>query len=214
MHVHSVIVSYKRKELTKLTLEGYLNTVSMPYSLIIVDNGSPSDMTDWLLSLDIPVLLLGVNKFPGYATNRGWERMPPETTLLHRLDNDTMLLPGWCEDAVESFKDPKVGQYGFIADGDMEWLMANRLYPSGTYGWTCGGNSIISRKIYDEGLRYSERPWTAGGNLEDTQLTNDVWNRGYKRVFATKPVMDYMSGTIPDLEYDIEILKARGLYKP
>lgn len=213
MHIHSVIVSYKRKVLTEKTLQGYLDTVSIPHSLIIVDNGSPSDVTNWLSSLQVPVLFLKENRFPGYATNRGWERMPRETTFLHRLDNDTLLLPGWCEDVVECFKDPEVGQYGLIAAGDMEWLEPRGLYPpGGMYGWPCGGNSVISRKLYDEGLRYSEKPWTAGGTLEDTQLTMDVWERGHKRVFATKPVMDHMSGKYPDLEgYDQEILRSRGL---
>lgn len=210
MHIHTVIVSYKRTELTKKTLQGYLETVSVPHSLIIVDNGSPSDTIEWLSSLDdVSVLYLGTNRFPGYATNRGWEKMPEETTLLHRLDNDTMLLPGWCEDVVESFRDPQVGQYGLIAGGDAEWMEERKLYPSGWRGWPCGGNSIISREIYNQGLRYSERPWTSGGYLEDTQLTADVWNRGYKRVFSTKPVMEYMS--INDPDYDQEIKRSRGL---
>lgn len=214
MHIHTVLVSYKRKELTEQTLQGYLDTVSVPHSLVIVDNGSPSDTIDWLSTLDVPVILLAKNYFPGYATNRGWERMPGETALLHRLDNDTLLLPGWCENVVECFKDPMVGQYGLLAPGDMEWLNSKGLYASPMGGWPCGGNSIISRKIYDEGLRYSERPWTAGGTLEDNQLTLDVWKRGYKRIFATVPVMEYKSanpkgGMYP--EYDVEIKKSRGL---
>lgn len=209
-HIHSVIVSYKRKSLTEETLKGYLDTVSVPHSLIIVDNGSPSDTIDWLSSLDVPVLFLNRNYFPGYATNRGWERMPPETTLFHRLDNDTLLLPGWCEDAVECFKDPRVGQYGLLAKGDAEWLKDDGLYPNGVSGWPCGGNSIIHRNLYDLGVRYSEKPWTDRGTLEDTQLTWDVWSRGYKRVFSTKPVIEYMSGKYPDPEYDREIVEFRG----
>lgn len=207
MHIHTVIVSYKRTELTRRTLQGYMDTVSVPHSLIIVDNGSPPDTVEWLSSLDVPVLFLDKNYFPGYATNRGWERMPEETTLLHRLDNDTMLLPGWCEDAIMCFNDPSVGQYGLLAAGDREWIIKKGFMSS----WPCGGNSIIRRKLYDQGLRCSERPWTAGGVLEDTQLTMDVRNRGYTRIFSTVPVMDYMSGNVPDPDYDIEIKKARGL---
>lgn len=210
MHIHTVLVSYKRKELTEKALEAYLNTVSIPYSLVIVDNGSPVDVENWLLSLGVPVLLLGENRFPGYATNVGWNLMPYETILLHRLDNDTLLIPGWCEDVISCFEDPEVGQYGLIAAGDAEWMEARRLYPPNRRtGWPCGGNSIISRKLYDEGLRYSEKPWTAGGMLEDNQMTMDVWNRGYKRVFATRPVMEYMS--IRDDAYDLEIKKSRGI---
>jgi GT2 family glycosyltransferase len=209
MHIHTVIVSYKRKELTEKTLRGYLDTVSVPHSLVIVDNGSPSNVTDWLASLDVPVMFLEANYFPGYATNRGWERMPSETTLLHRLDNDTLLLPGWCENAVECFEDPNVGQYGLLGDGDLEWLHAHAIYASGKNGWPVGGNSIIRRELYDHGLRYSEKPWTAGGMLEDSQLTLDVWRMGYERVFSTTPVMEYLGGRYPD--YDVEIKKSRGL---
>jgi glycosyltransferase involved in cell wall biosynthesis len=210
-HIHSVIVSYKRKELTKETLEHYLDTVSMPYSLVIVDNGSPPDTVEWLSSLDVPVLFLNHNYYPGYATNRGWEKMPPQTTLLHRLDNDIFLLPGWCENVIECFENPIVGQYGFHGEGDMEWLISQNLYPSGKRGWTVGGNCVISREIYNKGLRYSERPWTAGGILEDTQLTLDVWKMGYERVFATQPVLSWASGLYPDPVYDEEIRKSRGL---
>lgn len=210
MHIHSVIVSYKRMELTKQTLESYLETVSVPHSIVIVDNASPTEITDWLSTLDIPVVFLERNFFPGYATNRGWELMPSETTLLHRIDNDTLLLPGWCENAIEAFTDPELGQYGLLADGGMEWLEKVKVYPSPWAGWPVGGASIICRKLWDEGLRYSEKPWTAGGTLEDNQLTLDIWKRGYKRVFSTIPVMHYLGGRYP--EYDMEIKKSRGLW--
>lgn len=209
MHIHTVIVSYKRQVLTERTLEAYLETVNGPHSLIIVDNCSPPDVIEWLSSLDVPVLFLPYNRFPGYATNRGWEKMPPETALLHRLDNDTALLPGWCEEAREVFQDPSIGQYGLIGEGDAEWLALKGIYTSGWNGWPCGGNSIISRKLYDEGIRFSEHPWTSGGNLEDTQMTRDIWTLGYQRVFSTKPVMAYMS--IRDDDYDREIKASKGL---
>ncbi len=210
-HIHSVIVSYKRKELTQRTLDSYLATVSIPYSLIIVDNASPPDTIELLNSLEVPIIYLDRNYFPGYATNKGWERMPGQTTLLHRIDNDTGFLPGWCDDVIEVFKDPTVGQYGLLADGGMEWLIAQNIYPPDRRrGWTVGGASIVPRRLYDEGLRYSNKPWTDGGFLEDTQLTLDVWKMGYKRIFSTRPVMEYLGGDYP--LYDIEIKKARGLW--
>lgn len=209
MHIHTVLVSYKRRELTEKALQAYLDTVSVPHSLIIVDNGSPPETTDWLVSLDVATLFLDKNYFPGYATNRGWERMPQETSLLHRLDNDIQLLPGWCENAIDAFKDSKVGQYGLLGLGDKEWLRDNGLYPAEVPSWPCGGNSIIHRKVYEGGLRYSERPWYEGGILEDHQMTLDVWRMGYTRVFASDVVMEYMSGR--DEEYDKEIKKLKGL---
>lgn len=202
MHLHTVIVSYKRPTLTERTLRSYLETVSVPHSLIIVDNGSPADVTDLLLSLDVDVLLLKENRYPGYATNRGWERMPPETTLLQRSDNDTLYLAGWCEEMVEAFANPAVGQFGPVGVGHEPWT----AMPC----WPVGGNSIIRRDLYDAGLRYSEKPWGTARYAEDHQMTLDVWDLGYTRVFGTRVGIEHLPGD-GDAEYEAEVLRVRGL---
>ncbi|MEX5636526.1 glycosyltransferase family 2 protein [Parafrankia sp. FMc2] len=199
-HLHSCIVSYKRRELTEQTLRSYLSTVAVSYSVVIVDNGSPVEVTDWLAALDVPVVLLGENRYPGYATNRGWERMPSEATLLHRIDNDTEFLPGWCDRVLAAFADPQVGQVGLAAAGDEPWTSMPR--------WPVGGNSIIRRELYDAGLRYCERPWTAGGTMEDHQLTKDVWAMGWQRGWAAEAIA-YLGGGDP--EYYAQTRQARGL---
>ncbi len=202
-HIHSVIVSYNRRDLTAETLESYLATVTLPYSLVIVDNGSRRDVQEWLGSLPVRVLLLRVNMYPGYATNRGFDLAPPEATLLHRIDNDTRFLPGWCDDVVEAFKDPGVGQYGLIASGDEE----TAFWPT----WPVGGASIIRRSLWDEGLRYEEIIWTPEASGEDQQLTRDVWARGYTRVFSSRPTMEYLNVTEDGDDYYRQTHEARGL---
>jgi GT2 family glycosyltransferase len=200
-HLHSVIVSYKRRALTEKTLASYQDTVSVPHTLVIVDNGSPKSVTDWIKGTRVDHLLLGENRYPGYATNRGWELMPPETTLLQRIDNDTEYLPGWCDEMVAAFEDPEVGQYGPIADGDEPWASM----PT----WPVGGNSVIARRLYDKGLRYSELPWAPEQIQEDHQLTLDVWEMGYQRVFGTTPGIHYQTGG--GAKYYAETRQARGL---
>lgn len=202
-HIHSVIVSYKRLELTQITLAAYLETVTIPHTLTIVDNGSPPAVLDWLRTLDpsIKVIMLGVNRFPGFATNRGWEQAPPEATLLQRLDNDTKLLPGWCDEMVEAFEDPLVGQYGVVGEMDGPWAEM----PT----WPIGGNSIIRRTLYDEGIRYDEAPWGSKPLAEDQMMTNSVWAAGYTRVFAKITSMEYLGGGDP--AYYAEVRAARGL---
>lgn len=202
MHLHTVIVSYKRRSLTEQTLDSYRDTVSLPHSLVIVDNGSPPEVTAWLASLDVPVVFLDENRFPGYATNRGWELMPPETTLLQRSDNDTKYLPGWCDEMVAAFEDPTVGQFGPVCEDDGR---CTRL-PC----WPVGGNSIIRRTLYDAGLRYSEKPWGTARFAEDHQLTLDVWEMGYSRVFGTRPGIDYLPSD-GDVDYEAEVQRVRGL---
>lgn len=200
-HLHSVIVSYKRRPLTEKVLASYQATVTVRHTLVIVDNGSPKGVTDWITGTGVDHLLLAENRYPGYATNRGWELMPPETTLLQRIDNDTEYLPGWCDEMVAAFEDPAVGQYGPTAEGDEPWTSM----PT----WPVGGNSIIARSLYDEGLRYSERPWAPDGIQEDHQLTLDVWEMGYRRVFGANPSIRYLAGG--GAKYYAETRSVRGL---
>ena len=102
-HIHSVIVSYNRLELTQQATASYRETVTLPHTLVVVDNGSDEETLEWLSDnrnvvfghLSYQLVTLGQNRYPGFATNRGWERMPPETTLLHRADNDFVFSPGW-----------------------------------------------------------------------------------------------------------------------
>lgn len=201
-HIHSCIVSLNRLSLTMETLCTYLETVTLPNSVVIVDNASEPDVVDALKTLqpEIDLILLPTNRYPGYATNRGWELAPSHTTLFHRIDNDTRFLPDWCDEVVEAFEDPHVGQFGLVAAGDEEWTsMAS---------WPIGGNSIIRRELYDAGLRYSEEPWSPGYE-ECPGFTRRVREMGYDRVFGTRPGIEYLDDG--DLDYRVKSHQDRGL---
>ena len=196
-HIHTVIVSYNRRELTEKCVETYMATVTLPYSLVIVDNNSEIETKRWLASLDQDsqhrVLFLGRNRYPGYATNRGWEIMPPATTLLHRSDNDFAFLPGWCNVVTAAFDSyPSLGQLGLRTD--KEELFAEK---------NVGGNNVISRKLWDEGLRYDERPWSKfpAGYTEDSFFTPEVVKRGWAWGRVTRPCIVPTSVESPDDPY-------------
>lgn len=200
MKLHAVIVSYKRLPMLQQTVESFLATVDVEHTWLIVDNGSPADVTDWIRESGHPAILMPKNRYPGFATNTGWAHAPADADLLMRSDNDTIWLPGWCDEMIEAFADPEVGQYGPIADGDQPWAEM----PC----WPVGGNSIIRRTLYDDGVRYDETPWPENyGVQEDHQMTFDVWGRGYKRVFGTRPGLIFNG--IRDAEYDREVAEAR-----
>lgn len=183
MKLHTVFITYNRLDCTKRSIESFLNTVDVPFTLAVVDNGSTDGTEEWLLNerpAGIDALLLGVNKYPGFACNRGWELAPPKADFLQRADNDWEYLPGWCSHVAEAFSDPRVGQVGLRTDKE-------ECFPDGrTVPWNVGGNNIIRRSLWDAGLRYDERPWTElpAGHSEDTYLSPAVEQMGYswKRV--------------------------------
>ena len=175
MHLHSVIISFNRLELLQQCYYSYKETVSLPYSLVIVDNRSGNETRRWLSSEVSPgdtVLFLEQNRFPGYACNRGWELLPAQTTHLHRSDNDFAYLPGWCERMLEAFASKRIGQVG-LRTGDEEQHVAQNV----------GGNNVILRKLWDKGLRYDERPWGKQyppGWTEDSYFSPAVREMGYQ----------------------------------
>ena len=207
MKLHTVMVTYNRLESTKQSIASYLDTVQVPYTLAVVDNGSDEDTLQWLsdqwtLGVIDELLLLGENKYPGFAINRGWEDAPRGTTHLHRADNDWTFLPGWCHQVERAFRDPKVGQVG---------LRTQREEP---VVYNVGGNNVIRRELWDAGLRYDERPWTElpAGHSEDTYLSPAVNAMGYEWVRVRQPCIRGNSVESHDDPYYQASYRARRIY--
>jgi len=181
LKIHTVIVSYNRLELTKQVISSYLETVTLPFSLIVVDNGSDEETRDWLLNdYDYGLSLLNENKFPGYACNRGWERAPGDAVLLHRADNDFAFREGWCEQVIAAFKNPNLGQLGLRTNEE-----------EAAASWNCGGCCVIRRELWDKGLRYDERPWGEYpiGHSEDSYFSPAVVEMGYRWTRVKRPAL-------------------------
>ena len=209
MHLHSVIISFNRLELLQRCYYSYKETVSVPHTLVIVDNHSCNDTRRWLsreVSPHDQVIFLEHNRFPGYACNRGWEVMPPETTHLHRSDNDFTFLKGWCKNFLDVFKDIHIGQVG---------LRTSREEMGAIYN--VGGNNVIRRQLWDEGLRYDERPWGKeypAGWTEDSLLSPAVVDLGWKWDRVKKPSIVSISRENPDDPYYQETWRLRGITPP
>ena len=154
LNIHTVLISYNRLDLTKQAIDSYLETATGPWSLVVVDNGSTDGAAEWLVTERpeperVTVTLLPENMYPGYAANRGWELAPAGTALLHRADNDFVFLPGWETHVRLMFSvNPDLGQLGLRTDDEE---LHNRH--------NVGGNCVIRKELFDEGLRYDERPW-------------------------------------------------------
>lgn len=199
MKLHTVFITYNRLELTKQAIESYLETVSVPYQVVVVDNGSEDGTVEWLQDAFLDgvwlheVLDLQRNFYPGYATNRGWGLMWEGATHLHRADNDFAFLPGWCEEVERIFGSEKVGQVG---------LRTDEQEPNGRYN--VGGNNIIRRELWDKGLRYDERPWPEmpPGYSEDSFFSPAVEALGYTWTRVKKTCIIPLSFEDPGNNFD------------
>ena len=167
--ISTVVVSYKRPELLRVTLESYLATVSVPYALVVVDNGSCPEALEVARELGVEVIELGENHFPGYSTNVGWDHLSTNlaTDLLHRSDNDVEYLEGWCEEVIRNFEaGPNLGQLGLRTwkrKAGIRTLAVTASFVRTCSRW-CAGR---------------EDPWQPGVKTEDYYFTTEVQAEGF-----------------------------------
>ena len=178
MKLHTVFITHNRLELTKITIESYLETVTVPFTFTMVDNASTDGTVEWLKTHYGGWLVLAeVNQYPGRATNVGWsfvdgDNESSDATHLHRSDNDFRFLSGWCEEVQRMFDaNPRLGQLGLRTDKE------DGYEPTNT-----GGNCVIRRELWDAGLRYDERPWGEydPGYSEDSFFSPKVVEMGWE----------------------------------
>lgn len=206
-HIHTALISYGRRDLTARAFHSYMETVTDPWSLVIVDNGSDIRTIDELVwasrSTATPVLLLGENRYPGAACNLGWSLAPPQTALLHRSDNDFRFLPGWADHVRERFaEDAGLGQLGLRTD-------EQELHAP----FNVGGNCVIRKTPWNEGLRWDERPWTElGATTEDYYMSQDVAGLLWRWSRVDRPCIEPTSYESRDDPYYQESWRARGIH--
>lgn len=212
MKLHTVFITYNRLELTKRAIASYLETVSVPFTAIVVDNASTDGTREWLNDEQILCILFDHNVYPGRATNQGWWITPDDATHLHRADNDHIFLPGWCEEVERIFRSKKVGQVGLRTAAEEQH-----------HRWNTGGNCVIRRELWDAGLRWDERPWpqlrdeVGAGYTEDSLMSPAVLAMGYRWTRVKRPCIQPISSEHPDLDPDYEYYKQswrdRGIHE-
>jgi glycosyltransferase involved in cell wall biosynthesis len=188
-----VLITYNRLAYTKRTLDAFRSTITVPHFLVIVDNQSTDGTREWLKDSGADLIIKNPdNYYPGKACNIGWEeglKHYSEATHLMRLDNDMELLPGWDTKAKEYFKTiPELGQLGLdheAIEHPMAKLKELNINGMKLNPWpgNVGGPNIISRAVWDRGIRYSEARWSHEVDIptpqEDCQLSADILRAGY-----------------------------------
>lgn len=206
MKLHTVFITHNRLELTQRALDSYDDTITLPHTYVVVDNASTDGTAQWLEFVEHERICLPENRYPGFAANMGWQLAPPDATHLHRADNDFIFLPGWCREVEKRFRQPELGQLGMRTNEEELFNLIN-----------VGGNCIIKRELWDQGLRYDERPWpqiaeeVGLGWSEDGLLSPEVKKMGYKWGRVKVPCIQPISSESPDDPYYIRSLGDRGV---
>jgi hypothetical protein len=126
--------------------------------------------------------------------------------LLHRADNDFIFLPDWETHVRLQFSiNERLGQLGLRTD-DEELHNPHNV----------GGNCVIRKQLWDEGLRYDERPWPkiaakVPGYTEDSFLSPEVRRMGWEWGRVTQPCIRPISSEDPNDEYYIKSWQDRGM---
>lgn len=236
-----VLITYNRLEYTKKTIRGFWDTVDTPYYFVVVDNNSTDGTREYLQGLAkrhrIDKLILNPdNYYPGKATNIGWTEglaEYPEATHLMRLDNDMHLEKGWDTTAAEYFKAiPSLGQLGIEHEAIENPNAAGHEVRLGgkvlnRFPGCVGGPNIISRLVWDKGLRYPELMWNDGRNSplqEDSSFSRAIQNAGFLMGHMTEKLAwtfanesnwhehkDYYKQTMRDRGYNEQLKYLEGL---
>ncbi len=177
------LVTHDRLEYSKRTLDSLYGHKG----LVLVDSASQDlAMNEWLdeLESEMLVIRLSRNVFPGAACNWGWHeglKHWPQANLLMRTDNDIQYFAGWAEHVEQAFTYERLGQLGILNRhedyDDNQPVKAE--HGVNTHFGQVGGNSVIRRSLYDDGLRWTPGVWRPGGMDEDAIMSAKVTQRGF-----------------------------------
>ncbi|MGA8259081.1 MAG: glycosyltransferase family 2 protein [Arenicellales bacterium] len=218
--VSTVLLCWNRVELSKRVLAAYLETISVPFELIVVNNASTDETSLWLDSIKddrgvTAVRETGVND-PGPALNDALEQTSGE--LLMVLENDYLMLPGWDRYALECFcKLPSLGQLSICTPRSS--MIASRHKDLVNLARDNVVTSSIFRRdvFFEQGVRYVTRRVGGSRFPRDTHFSSQIRALGLEVAWPARR-MAISVGFDPaefarDPEYYIQHYRARVLDK-
>ncbi len=206
LRISSVLLSYNRLHLLKKTINSYLDTISVPYELFIVDNASNKETREFIEAIcekfkNVTGIFLTDN-IGGRAFNIGMSIA--QAPFIHLTENDLEYHKGWANNMLKKFQVfPKLGQLSVFSPqpdndkGEM-WYKVTDVTPLEQDGQkiyipkqNVGSSCIIRREIFDKGLLWKTKQ-SADGSFKhpaDYQFSMGVKNLGYHVALNDKRVV-------------------------
>ncbi|RXZ80764.1 glycosyltransferase [Paenibacillaceae bacterium] len=196
MKTSIVILTHNQLAITQLCIESIRKYTSLPYEIIVTDNGSTDETVGWLQEQDdIRTLFNQENLGFAKGCNQGLKIADGDYILF--LNNDTIVTTGWLEAMLRTLEsDPKIGMVGPVTNyvsgrqliqvnyteiDQLEQFAAQHAaaYRGMSYESErlVGFCLCVKRSVIEEVNGFDER--FGLGNYEDDDLCLRIRRRGY-----------------------------------
>ncbi|MDQ6930768.1 MAG: glycosyltransferase family 2 protein [Candidatus Eremiobacteraeota bacterium] len=223
-----VMLSWNALVYTQMAVESIRSYTRMPHEIIIVDNGSTLETTDWLRSQsDLTVIYNATNRGFAKGCNQGIAAASGDYIVL--LNNDVVVTEGWLENLVDAVRrDPATGISAARSNelaGDQKLLDANYKELDAMHAYAAGRARAfrragyftdraigfclcIDRKVLEQVGGIDEQYGT--GNFEDDDFCMRVRAAGY-RIYVCDDVFIHHFGSVSfrtnKVDYEASMLR-------
>lgn len=216
----TIILSWNRPELLERTIHSYLRTVSVPYKLIVVDNGSDQKTVSVLARLaaqyNFKAVFLKKN-IGGKAFNEilNNEDLHPYQ-FIHFSENDIEYRQEWDKELIRKFNAfPNVGQIspyspfpqehnGEIWETKQAILVKNREFSLYMTKMNVGTTCIVRKNLIQQGLRWKNINQGRFHFPADGLFSADVRRLGWKVAWNDKYLATNWGHNIVELQKDLQ----------
>jgi len=193
--ISTVLINWNRLHLLKKTINSYLETISVPYELIIIDSASTDGSKEYIETVcnenpKLKGILLTEDFGGGNAINLGLEIC--RGTYLHVSENDIEYLPGWDQELLKKFNVfPKLGQISLFSSNPESkkgeiWekhpskAITNNEQTVYFAKKNITTSCIFRRQLWDEGIRWKNVICGENKFPDDDDFSKAVKSHGYQ----------------------------------